>query len=1187
VFDAVMTRSTKGSTARKLKRAVVFASAVSVLLACGAFGSLDWLQRRQSTWEQLRLLTALTASRLGAAIAGGSVARADGVLRELNKDPRVVGAFLVGPGGRVVASYVRGSGPRRIASPPVRPDGEYRAGSFLLDYRTISFPGTFAGASSGGGRGTLCLEYDDGGPFGPPEPFVGLTLMLLGLSMMLGLFLSERVQRAIAEPVLALARTALRVAAEKDYSLRAPVNGRDEVSFLSERFNEMMAQIESGNMALEAARQSLESSVAERTLELEQEIADRKRAQAALEEHSARLGALVRKNPLGIVVIDANQQIQMCNAAFERIFGFRSEEITGANLDSLIVPPELKAESEALVEQLLKGEFVLAETRRRRKDGAVIDVSVTALHLEVNGKHIGLYVLYEDITERKRAERALRESERQYRSLFDQIPDPLFIFDRETHRFLHANTTMTRVYGYSFEELRQMSPLDLQPAGDTRLPAPSFEMHKPDTPINDVHVTRDGRRIDVEMHSDQIVFEGRPAWLTIARDVTTRNQVRRELERAKEIAEQANRAKSEFLANMSHEIRTPMNGVLGMTALALETDLSDEQREYLTLVKSSAESLLSLLNDILDFAKIEAGKLEFEEIPFCLRDDLGEKMKSLGHWAFRKGLELAWRVRPDVPEWLVGDPGRLRQVLVNLVGNAVKFTAKGEVVVDISRESESAEGVVLHFLVRDTGIGIPAEQRERIFEAFTQADSSTTRRFGGTGLGLAIVKYLVERMNGRIWVESEEGRGSTFHFTTRFERPPAGFSPPRAVHPTELEGCRVLVVDDNQANQQILLEMLRQWRMEPEEAEGAEAAIEALERAKADGRPFRLAIVDAQMPEVDGFTLIQRVRQHPEFASMGIILLSSMGYPGQTGRARRARFDAFLIKPVQQSELLNTILKVTAEPVHDSEKRPATIARALPATRGQKVLLAEDNAVNSRLAARLLEKRGCSVLLATNGAEAIELWSRESVDLILMDVQMPVVDGLEATRRIREKEKGSGAHVPIVVLTAHAMKGDRERCLDAGADDYLAKPIVPAMLAKVTERYLASGKPVNDSAQSAIAPPLERPLDPDALLARLEGDRALVGEMVSLLDGEAPVLVEQAREAIERKDFQVLERAAHTLKGAIGNFGNGPAFGAAAELETCARHRTGGEAAAACRRLESELKRLLASLEPFREEIAQ
>jgi two-component system sensor histidine kinase/response regulator len=1176
-----MSRLAKGSTARKLKRAVVFACAVSVLLACGVFGSLDWLRQRESAREKARLLSALTASRLTAAVGGGNFGQARAVLRDLHKDPGALGAELIGPDESAVAGYVRGSGRGPTGIPPVRPDGEYEAGSSILSYRTIAFPGDR--------RGTFFLEYEAGGPFKPVEPFAGLTVILLGVSTVLGLFLSERVQREIAEPILALARTALRVAAEKDYSLRAPVKGRDEVSFLAERFNEMMSQIERGNLALEAARDSLESNVAERTRELEQQIADRKRAQAALEEHSARLGALVRNNPLGIVVIDADQHIQMCNAAFERIFGYRSEEITGANLDSLIVPLELKAESEALVERLLKIGFVLAETRRRRKDGVTIEVSVTALHLEVNAKHIGLYVLYEDITERKRAEHALRESEQQYRSLFDQIPDPLFIFDRETHRFLHANTTVERVYGYSLEELRQMGPVDLQPSGEGRPAIPSFEGHKPDAASNYVHVTRDGRRIEVETHSDRIVFEGRPAWLTIARDVTTRNQVRQELERAKEIAEQANRAKSEFLANMSHEIRTPMNGVLGMTALALETDLSEEQREYLTLVKSSAESLLSLLNDILDFAKIEAGKLEFEEIPFCLRDDLGEKMKSLGHWAFRKGLELAWRVRPDVPEWLVGDPSRLRQVLVNLVGNAVKFTAKGEVVVEISRDTESAEGVTLHFLVRDTGIGIPVEQRERIFEAFTQADSSTTRRFGGTGLGLAIVKYLVERMNGQIWVESEEGRGSTFHFTARFERPPADFSPPRAAHPGELEGCRVLVVDDSDANRQILLEMLRQWRLEPEEVPTAATALNALEEASAAGRSFPLAIVDAQMPEVDGFSLIQQIREHPALASTKIILLSSMGHPGRTGGARRSGYDAFLIKPVQQSELLNTILRVTANPSGIGGKAKAVDGATAPLSgTGRKVLLAEDNAVNRRLAARLLEKRGCAVMPATNGAEAIELWARENVDLILMDVQMPVVDGLEATRRIRQKEEGSGAHVPIIVLTAHAMKGDRERCLEAGADDYLAKPIVPAMLAEVIDRYLASGEAKDDHAESVSVPSPEQPFDPDALLARVEGDRTLLGEMVSLLDGEAPALIAQARAALEGKDFQALHRAAHTLKGAIGNFGSGPAFRAAVELEERARRGSGGrETAAACGRLESELKRLLASLEPFREEIVK
>jgi two-component system sensor histidine kinase/response regulator len=1181
-IDSYMFRPTNGLTARKLRQAVMLASALSVLLASVVFVSFDVIRRRRDTLQHARLLSSLTASRLALAERGSDAAATAKILEGLKSHRNVVSAYLIGTDGHLVARYLRKGSPQEPRALAPRPAGDYRSGGLILSYRPVPSPA--------GAPGMHCLTFNAGRYMGSWQPLAGLALLLLCVCLLVGLLLSARIQRAIAEPILVLARTALRVAAEKDYSLRAPVTGHDEIGFLSERFNDMMAQIESGNAALEASRQSLEFRVAERTAELEQEIADRERAQRDLEEHSARLGALVRNNPLAIVVLDAEQRIQMCNAAFEKIFGYRSEEITGKNLDRLIVPPDLLPEAVDFVNRRRRGELVIAETRRQRKDGTLIDVAITALLLETSGKKIGTYVLYEDITERKRAEAALRRSERQYRDLFDQIPDPLFIFDAKTHRFLHCNKTVSRVYGYALEELRQMTPLELHLPEDRESVRLDLDNADPDLSLNSVYVARDGRRIDVETHATGIVFEGRPACLTIARDVTTRNQARQELERTKEAAEQASRTKSDFLANMSHEIRTPMNGILGMTALALGTELTDEQREYLTLVKSSADSLLSLLNDILDFAKIEAGKVEFEEISFSLRDDLGEKMKSLGHWAFSKGIELAWRVRPDVPDWLLGDPSRLRQVLMNLVGNAIKFTEKGEVVVDISLEAAAADGVELHFVVRDTGIGIPEAQRKHIFEAFTQADSSTTRKFGGTGLGLAIAKYLVERMGGRIWVESEEGCGSTFHFTARFLSPPTDFIPPRALQPSEIEDCRILVVDDNQVNRLILMELLRHWRMDAEEAASARAALDALRRASGDGRPFQIAIVDAQMPEVDGFTLIRNIKENPALAATTIILLSSIGHPGKRDDARRAGTAAFLSKPVQQSELLDTILKITAgraDPSHSPD--PSAAAKPKPsAGRGIRVLLAEDNAINSRLAARLIEKQGCTALPATTGHEVLDLLSRESVDLVLMDVQMPELDGLEATRRIREREKTSGGHLPIVVLTAHAMKGDRERCIAAGADDYLAKPIEPAGLATMLDRYLypspAAGVTQDPADNRASA---EQPIDAELLLNRLEGDPELLGEMTHLLDREATTLFEQVCTALQQADMPALQRAVHTLKGAVANFGVGPAFRAAERLEAAVRAGSIRDASEVCSTLGNELKRLLASLEPFRAGVAK
>jgi two-component system sensor histidine kinase/response regulator len=753
--------------------------------------------------------------------------------------------------------------------------------------------------------------------------------------------------------------------------------------------------------------------------------------------------------------------------------------------------------------------------------------------------------------ERRQAERQLKESEERYRDLFENAND-LIQSAAPDGSLIYVNRAWREALGYSEDEVSRLSLIDIIHPDSMAHCMDMFGRVMSGEKLDQVEamfVTKTGRTITVEGSSSCSLKDGKPvATRSIFRDITERKRFEEELAKARDAALESARLKAEFLANMSHEIRTPMNAIIGMSGLLLDTELNGEQREFAETVRTSADALLTLMNDILDFSKIEAGKLTFEMMDFDLRGAVEGAVDLLAEAAQAKGVELFAMIYSDVPTQLRGDPGRLRQVLINLLGNAVKFTERGEILVRVTRELDAEGSTVLRFAVTDSGIGIPEEAQRRIFEVFSQADGSTTRKYGGTGLGLAISRQIVELLGGKIGVESAPGIGSTFWFTARFEKQPEQAGPLDEVS-SQLEGLRVLIIDDNATNRKLVHHQITSWGMPNNAAANGPEALRLLRREAAAGDPYRIAILDMQMPDMDGLTLARAIKADPAIAGTRLLMMTSLGRRDDAA-IREAGVELCLTKPVKQSQLFDCLATLTGAHLADSaqpqppagQKAPQKVARE--GADHLRILVAEDNIVNQRVALRQLERLGYSADAVANGMEVLDALERIRYDVVLMDCQMPEMDGYEATKEIRKRE-GDLRRTTIIAMTANALGGDRERCLEAGMDDYISKPVKQEMLSAAIEHWTLDRRPGSRLAETSAptsAGVTEDTVIDASVIAELRGlesstDPQFLNRLIELFVEETPHRLEAISEAAESANARALGEEAHRLKGSGAHLG--------------------------------------------------
>jgi two-component system sensor histidine kinase/response regulator len=953
----------------------------------------------------------------------------------------------------------------------------------------------------------------------------------------------------------------------------------------------------------------------DRTLFILHDITERKKAETALEQSEILFRALFDLSPDAVVVIDPHDSSGLwpiidCNIVASQMNGYSREEMIGHSVDILNVTPGTEDERMAYLEQLRAAGNLRLETYHRHKDGTIFPVEVSTTLLTAGEREL-IIGLDRDITQRREVEAALTREKQYFESLVVNSPAAIVVLG-ENERITSCNPAFEELYGYKRDEILGVTLDHLITTAETRAEAQQYSQQvMKGTTVRAFSKRRrkDNSLVDVEILGVPVfVGEEKIGTLAIYHDVSELMQARRE-------AEEASRTKSEFLANMSHEIRTPMNGVMGMLELALDTSLTPEQRDYLQTSLQSAEALLTLLNDILDFSKIEAGRLEFEYINFSLRNAVEDVAYTLARRAQDKGLEMACLIDPDLTSELRGDPGRVRQILVNLVGNAIKFTHQGEIVIRAEAIDETDRSAVIHFAVQDTGIGIPYERQGAIFDRFTQADGSTTRKYGGTGLGLTISKQLVEAMGGKIGVESTPGVGSTFWFDLRFEKQAREkrTTAPLTLGPVNLTQARILIVDDNQTNRMVLTKNIEALGSRAESVSSGAKALEALRNAHRVGNPYHIVLLDMQMPGMDGEQTARAIKSDPSAKDARIIILTSMGERGDASRFESLGCSGYLLKPVKQQMLFDAVVAVLGR---EEDSNPGLVTRhSLSEQRklGLRILLAEDNTINQKLAVVLLQKAGYSVDAVETGAQALEKVQANQYSAVLMDVQMPDMDGLEATKKIRELEQTTGRHISIIAMTAHAMQGDRERCLEAGMDDYITKPLQPKVLFSALDRWTQvtdlpqedfepredysspesafsvdlddglfgeEASPVTAETTKAISffqtisPGDTLPVDFESALVHFDGDRDFMSELFRQYKEQLPERITEIRDAIQGGDSNRLARLAHTLKGLSLNFSADSLANFALGLEEIGKREDLANAPALVMQLEAEALRV-------------